>query len=143
MKKEGYVPKDIDEYLAGVPEPARGTLNKLRAVIRSAVPAETTETISYQIPAFKYKGLLVGFAAFTNHCSFFPMSSRLIRAFKHELRDFSTSTGTIRFPLDKPMPAALVKKLVKARIAENEQKKQRALCAKRPRRPAARKAARN
>src|SRR5271169_960817 len=67
-------PKDIDEYLAGVPEPARTTLNKVRAVIRAAVPPEATEAISYRMPTFKYKGSLVAFAAFKNHCSFFPMS---------------------------------------------------------------------
>ena len=77
------------------------------------------------MPMFKYKGLLVGFAAFRNHCSFFPMSLSVMEEFKNELKDFHTSKGTIRFPVDKPLSAALVKKLVKARIAENEQKKQR------------------
>ena len=119
------IPKDVDEYLAGVPEPARSTLNKVRAAIRSAVPPEATEGISWRMPMFKYKGLLVGFAAFSNHCSFFPMSAALIEAFKNELKDYSTSKGTIRFPVDKPLAAALVRKLVKARIAQNEQKKKR------------------
>lgn len=118
-------PKNVDEYLARVPEPARSTLNKVRATIRSAVPPEATESISYGIPTFKYKGSLVAFAAFSKHCSFFPMSSSLIEAFKNELKDFPTSKGTIRFPVDKPLPAALVKKLVKARIAQNEQKQER------------------
>ncbi|MEK7405044.1 MAG: DUF1801 domain-containing protein, partial [Acidobacteriota bacterium] len=95
-----------------------------RAAIRSAVPPEATEAISYRMPMFKYKGLLLGFAAFSNHCSLFPGSS-VIEAFKHELKGFHTSKGTIRFPVDKPLPAALVKKLVKARIAEKEHKKQR------------------
>jgi len=117
--------KDVDEYLAGVPEPARSTLNKIRATIRSAVPPETTETISYRIPTFKYKGPLIGYAAFSDHCSLFPMNGSLIESFKNDLKQFQTSKGTIRFPVDKPLPAALVKKLVKARIAENEQKKQR------------------
>jgi len=116
-------PKNVDEYLAGVPESARGTLDKLRAAIRSAVPPEATETISYGIPAFKYKGVLVWFAAFSNHYSLFPGAS-VIEAFKQELKDFSTSKGTIHFPSDKPLPAALVKKLVKARVAQNESKKQ-------------------
>jgi uncharacterized protein YdhG (YjbR/CyaY superfamily) len=123
--KLNVAPKSVDEYLAGVPEPARSALNKLRAAIRSVVPPEATEAISYRIPAFKYKGPLVGFAAFSNHCSFFPMSSSVIEAFKNELKDFHTSRGTIRFPVDKPLSAALVKKLVKARIAQNEAKKQR------------------
>ncbi len=125
MKKAESTPKNIDEYLAGVPEPARGTLKKVRAVIRSAVPPETTETISYGIPTFKYKGSLLGFGAFSSHCSLFPMSPPVIDAFKTELKDFQTSKGTIRFPVDKPPPAALLKKLVKARIAENERRKKR------------------
>ena len=117
-------PKDVDEYLAGVPEPARSTLNRIRAVIRSAVPPEATEAISYRMPAFKYKGMLVWFAAFANHCSLFPGAS-VIEAFKDELKGFPTSKGAIRFPADKPLPAVLVKKLVKARIAENEHRKRR------------------
>ena len=118
-------PKDVDEYLARISEPARSTLIKLRAVIRSAVPQETTEAISYGMPAFKYKGPLIGFAAFSDHCSLFPMSPTVVEAFQEELKGFETSKGTIRFPVDKPPPAGLVKKLVKARIAENEHKKQR------------------
>jgi uncharacterized protein YdhG (YjbR/CyaY superfamily) len=117
-------PKNVDEYLAGVPEPARGTLNKMRAAIRSAVPPEATETISYGMPAFKYNGVLVWFAAFSNHCSLFPTAS-VVEAFKNELKGFSTSKGTIHFPTDKPLPTALIKKLVKARIAQNESKKRR------------------
>lgn len=121
-KAKSGVPKDIDEYLAGVPEPARSTLNKVRAMIRSAAPAEATEAISYGMPAFKYKGSLVAFAAFSNHCSLFPMNSSLIKTFRKELEGFETSKGTIRFPVDKPLPAPLLKKLVKARVAENEQR---------------------
>jgi len=123
--KTSVTGKDVDEYLARVPEPARGTLNRIRAVIRSAVPPETTEGISYRIPIFKYKGPLLGFAAFPNHCSLFVMSPPVLEAFKDQVKDFPTSKGTIRFPVDKPLPAALVKKLVKARIAENERRKQR------------------
>jgi len=123
--KGNVAPKNVDEYLAGVPEPARSTLQRVRAVIRSAVPAEATEAISYRIPMFKYKGPLLGYAAFSNHCSLFPMSSSVIEAFKNELKGFQTSKGTIRFPVDKPLSAVLVKKLVKARIAQNELNKQR------------------
>jgi uncharacterized protein YdhG (YjbR/CyaY superfamily) len=123
--KGNAAPKNVDEYLAGVPEPARSTLNRVRAAIRSAVPLEATEAISYRIPTFKYKGSLLGFAAFSNHCSLFPMSPSVIDAFKDELTGFHTSKGTIRFPVDKPLSAALVKKLAKARIAENEHRKQR------------------
>jgi uncharacterized protein YdhG (YjbR/CyaY superfamily) len=122
--KGNNAPKNVDEYLAGVPEPARGTLNELRAAIRSAVPPEATEVISYRIPAFKHKGVLVWFAAFSNHCSLFPTAS-VIEAFKNELKGFSTSKGTIHFPTDKPLPTALIKKLVKARVAQNESKKRR------------------
>jgi uncharacterized protein YdhG (YjbR/CyaY superfamily) len=122
--KGHVVPKNVDEYLAGVPQPARSTLNKIRLAIRSAVPSEATETISYGMPAFKHKGVLVWFAAFSNHCSFFPTAS-VIAAFKNELKGFSTSKGTIHFPTDKPLPAALVKKMVKLRVAQIESKKRR------------------
>lgn len=123
--KGNATPKDVDEYLAGVPEPARSTLTKVRAAIRSAVPPEATEAISYRIPTFRYKGALLAFAAFSNHCSLFPMSLAVMEAFRKELKGYDTSKGTIHFPLDKPLPASLVKKLVKARIAEKERKKQR------------------
>lgn len=116
---------NVDEYLAGVPEPARSTLIGIRATIRSIVPPEATETISYRMQTFQYKGALVGYAAFSNHCSLFPMNASLIAAFKDDLKDFPTFKGTIRFTVDKPLPDALLKKLVKARIAQNEQKKQR------------------
>jgi uncharacterized protein YdhG (YjbR/CyaY superfamily) len=115
-------PKNVDEYLSRIPEPARSTLEKIRAAIRSAAPAEATETISYGIPAFKYKGVLVWFAAFSDHCSLFPTGA-VIEAFKNELKGFSTSKGTIHFPTDKPLPAALVKKMVKARVAQIDNKK--------------------
>ena len=117
--------KSVDDYLAGVAEPARSTLSKVRAAIRSAVPAEATEAISYGIPTFKYKGSLVAFAAFSQHCSLFPMSYAVIATFKDNLRNFEVSKGAVRFPLDKPLAAALVKKMVKARIAQNEKKASR------------------
>ena len=122
--KSNAVPKDVEEYVASVPEPVRSTFNKLRAAIRSAVPAEATETISYRIPAFKHKRVLVWFAAFSNHCSLFPTAA-VIEAFKNELKGFSTSKGTIHFPTDKPLPTALIKRLVKARVALDQGKKQR------------------
>jgi uncharacterized protein YdhG (YjbR/CyaY superfamily) len=117
--KASGAPKSVDEYLAGVPEPARTTLEKMRAVIRSAVPPESTEVISYGMPAFKHKKVLVWFAAFSSHCSLFPTGA-VIEAFKSELKSFSTSKGTIQFPTDKPLPSALVEKLVKARVAQSE-----------------------
>ncbi len=114
----------VDEYLARVPQPARSTLQKLRAAIRSAVPPEATETISYGIPAFRHNGVLVWFAAFSKHCSLFPTKA-VIEGFKDDLKTYSISKGTIQFPIDKPLPASLVKKLVKARVAQNESKKRR------------------
>jgi uncharacterized protein YdhG (YjbR/CyaY superfamily) len=123
MKKGMRAPaKDVDEYLAGAPEPARSTLHKIRAMIRSAVPPETTEAISYGMPMFKYKGMLMGYAAFSKHCSLFPTSAALIVKFKKELKGYETAKGTIRFPVDKPLPVALVKKLVKARVELQEAK---------------------
>ena len=116
--------KTVDEYLAGVPEPARSTLGKIRAAIRAAAPAESTEIISYGIPAFKHKRVLIWFAAFSNHCSLFPTAS-VIEEFKKELKGFSLSKGTIQFPTDKPLPNALIKKLVKTRVAQIESKKRR------------------
>jgi uncharacterized protein YdhG (YjbR/CyaY superfamily) len=124
VAKGNVAPKSVDDYLAGVPEPARSTLKQVRAAIRSAAPAEATEAISYGMPAFKHKGTLVWFAAFSNHCSLFPTAS-VIKAFKNELKGYETTKGTIHFPMDKPLPAALVKKMVKMRLAEKEQKKQR------------------
>ena len=121
----GPAAKDVEEYLAAVPEPARSTLNKIREAIRSAAPPEATEALGYGMPTFRYKGGLVGYAAFKEHCSFFPMSLAVMAAFRDELKKFPTSKGGIRFPLDKPLPAALVKKMVKARVAEKDRKKQR------------------
>lgn len=115
----------VDHYLAAVPEPARTTLNQLRATIRAMVPPATTEVITYGIPAFHYKGNLIGYAAFSNHCSLFPMSPSVIEAFKSELASFHTSKGSIHFSIHRPLSSTLLRKLVKARIAENENKKQR------------------
>ena len=92
-------------------------MNQIRAAIRSVVPAEATEIISYKIPAFKHKKVLVWYAAFTNHCSLFPTKA-VLEAFKDELKGFTVSKGTIQFPLNKPMPIALIKKLVKARVEQ-------------------------
>jgi len=111
-------PKTVEEYLARVPEPARGTLDKVRSAIRSVVPAEATEIISYGIPAFRHKKVLVWYGAFLNHCSLFPTKA-VIEEFKDELKSYTLSKGTIQFPVDKPLPAMLVKKLVKARVGRN------------------------
>jgi len=115
-------PKNVAEYIARVPEPARSALNQIRAAIRSVVPQEATEVLSYRIPAFKHKKVLVWYAAFADHCSLFPTAA-VIEVFKKELQGFSASKGTIHFPLDKPMPSALIKKIVKERVAQSEGKK--------------------
>jgi uncharacterized protein YdhG (YjbR/CyaY superfamily) len=115
--------EDVEEYLAKVPEPAQSTLRTVRATIKAAAPKDATECLSYGMPAFRYKGALVAYAAFKNHCSFFPMQASLIDVMKDELKAYRTAKGTLQFPLDKPLPAALVKKMVKARIAENDSKK--------------------
>jgi uncharacterized protein YdhG (YjbR/CyaY superfamily) len=112
----------VDDYLLDVPEPARTTLNRIRAAIRSIVPPEATEGISYGIPTFKYKGPLASFAAFSDHCSLFPGPGPIVD-FKDELKDFQTAKGTIRFAPNKPPPDALLEKILKKRIGENERKK--------------------
>ena len=123
--KRTAVPKTVDEYLAKVPEPQRTTLAKVREVIQSVLPAEATEVISYRIPCVKYKGMLVGYAAFTDHCSLFGMSSTLLGPLREDLKNCSTSKGTIRFAIDKPLPAALIKKLVKSAIGEKDKLKKK------------------
>jgi uncharacterized protein YdhG (YjbR/CyaY superfamily) len=112
--------RSVDEYLARAPEPARSTLEKVRAVIRSVVPPETTEVISYGIPTFRYKRGLVSFAAFKDHCSFFPLGSSALNAFAGELKPYRAAKRTLHFPLDKPLPSSLIKKIVRARLAQNE-----------------------
>ena len=123
--KGDAVPKTVEEYLAKVPEPQRTTLNKVRSIIQSVLPAEAIEIISYRIPCVKYKGMLLGYAAFADHCSLFGMSSTLLGPLKKELKSYSTSKGTIRFAVDKPLPATLIKKLVKSAIAEKEKLKKK------------------
>ena len=110
--------KNIDSYLDGVPPSASAKLEKLRSIILSVAP-EAEEVISYAMPAFKSHGMLVGFAAWKNHVGFYPWNSRTIAEFRDELKGYSTSKGAIQFPLDKPIPVALVKKIVKARMKDN------------------------
>jgi uncharacterized protein YdhG (YjbR/CyaY superfamily) len=107
----------IDDYIASCPEAVRPKLEKLRRAIRSAAP-QAEEAISYRMPAFKWNGPLVYFAAFKTHIGFFPTSSP-IPVFKKELSAFKTSKGTIRFPLDRPIPFDLVKKIVRFKLKEN------------------------
>ena len=112
----------VEAYLANVTESAQTTLRKMRAMIKAAAPKEATEQLSYGMPAFRYKGALVAYAAFKNHCSFFPMQASLIDEMKDELKAYRTAKGTLQFALDRPLPAALVKKMVKARVQQNEAK---------------------
>ena len=110
--------KTIDEYLARLSDDKRVALQKLRQTIRAAAP-RAEECISYQLPAYRLNGMLVAFGATANHCAFYPMSAATVAAYRDELKEYDTSKGTIRFQPDNPLPAALVRKLVKARIAEN------------------------
>jgi uncharacterized protein YdhG (YjbR/CyaY superfamily) len=111
-------PKTIDEYLAALGDNERKALDKLRRAIGAAAP-EAEECISYGVPAFRQNGMLVGFGASARHCSFFLMSGSTVEDHKELLKNYDTSKGTIRFPAARPLPQALVKKLVKARLAEN------------------------
>jgi uncharacterized protein YdhG (YjbR/CyaY superfamily) len=112
-------PISVDDYLAALPDEPRAALEKLRKTIKAAAP-QATELISYQMPAYKLDGrFLVSFAAFKNHCSFFPASEAVMEALGKELKPYSSGKGTIRFTTDKPLPSALVKKIVRARIEEN------------------------
>jgi uncharacterized protein YdhG (YjbR/CyaY superfamily) len=115
--------KTIDEYIATFPKNVQIILEELRQAIRESAPA-AEETISYQMPAFKLNGILVWFAAFKNHVGFYPKTSA-IEAFKEELSGYETSKGTIRFPINKPIPFNLVKKIVRYRVKENLGKKKK------------------
>jgi uncharacterized protein YdhG (YjbR/CyaY superfamily) len=112
-------PTSVDDYLAALPEEQRAALEKLRTTIKATAPA-ATETISYQMPAFKDQGrFLVSYAAFKNHCSLFPASGAVMEALGEELKPYFSGKGTLRFTPDKPIPASLVRKIVKARLEEN------------------------
>jgi uncharacterized protein YdhG (YjbR/CyaY superfamily) len=111
-------PTTIQEYLAGVSDEQRVELEKLRQTIRAAAP-KAEECISYGIPAYRLNGMLVGFGASKKHCSLFLFNGSTVDAFQEELKDCDTSKGTIRFTPERPLPVALVRKLVKARVSEN------------------------
>jgi uncharacterized protein YdhG (YjbR/CyaY superfamily) len=118
-------PKTFDEYLAALDGDKRAALEKLRQTIKAAAP-QAEECISYGLAAFRLDGKpLVALGATANHCDFYLMSNSTVAAHQDELKNYDTSTGTIRFPMDKPLPAALVRKLVKARTAENEKRNSR------------------
>ena len=111
-------PRTIDDYLAGLPREQRAALEGIRKTIRSAVPGGE-ECISYGVPAFRVDGkVLVGFGAASGHCTFYPMSGTITAAHEAELSGYDTSTGAIRFPAGRPLPATLVRKLVRWRLAE-------------------------
>ena len=111
----------VDEYVSASPKPARDVLETLRKTIRQAAP-QAEEVISYNIPAFKWNGMLVWYAAFTAHIGFYPKPSA-IAAFKDDLAAYKTSKGAIQFPIEKGIPAGLVKKIVKFRLRENQKAK--------------------
>ena len=117
MRTDQTGPRNIDEYIAGFPPDVQELLEKVRLTIRTAAP-DAEEKISYQIPTFTLKGNLVHFAAYKNHIGFYPASSG-IQAFKQELSIYEGSKGTVRFPLDKPIPFDLISEIVKFRVQEN------------------------
>ena len=134
--------EDIDQYLGRLDPDKRAALQKLRNAIHAAAPG-VEECISYQMPAFRYNGkVLVFFAAAANHCAFYPGS--VLTGFKNDLKGYETSKGTIRFQPEKPLPAALVRKLVRARIAQSATPERRPTRqrARRSAKPAARRSAR-
>lgn len=110
--------KSVDAYMKILPADVRAVLEKLRAQIKAAAP-KAEESISYGMPAYKHKGPLVYFAAFKNHCSFFPGSSSIL-ANTEGLKDFKVSKGTIQFTPEKPIPVSLIKSIVKERVLQNE-----------------------
>jgi uncharacterized protein YdhG (YjbR/CyaY superfamily) len=112
--------KNIDEYISDFSEEVRILLEEIRFTIKNAA-TEAEEIISYQMPAFKYHGILVYFAAFKNHIGFYPTSSG-IEMFKSELSEFNTSKGAVQFPYNKPIPYEVISKIVKFRVKENKRK---------------------
>jgi uncharacterized protein YdhG (YjbR/CyaY superfamily) len=117
MSMQGTVPKDIDEYIAGFPPQVQEILEEVRATIRSAAPG-AEETISYQIPTLRLKGNLVHFAAFKKHIGFYPAPTG-VDEFKDELSKYKGGKGSVQFPLDKPMPLGLIRRIVEFRAKEN------------------------
>jgi len=125
---KGAPARDVDEYLAKVPEPARSTLETVRRAIRAAAP-EATEAISYGIPMFRHFGLLVGFGAARKHCALYGTT---LGSYRKDLKGYDTSKGTIRFPPGAPPPSSLVRKIVRAHVAANEARAMRKAGGSRP-----------
>ncbi len=110
--------KEIDEYLAGLEEPKRSTLQALRKIILEIIP-KAEQGITYQVPTFKIGGKgIAGFAAFKKHCSYFPMSGSVFKRLTREVAKYKTSSGALQFAVDRPLPKSLVRKLIKVRLAE-------------------------
>lgn len=114
-------PKNVDEYLKAFTGQQRETLDKVRSVIKASAP-KAEEVISYGMPAYKQNGMVAYFAGFKNHCSYFPGSYAVMKQFEEELKPYTVSKGTIQFPIDKPLSSSLLKKLVLAKLKENETK---------------------
>jgi uncharacterized protein YdhG (YjbR/CyaY superfamily) len=121
MSKSDADVKAVEAYLAAVPDPAKSTLEKTRAMIRKLAPAEAVERIGYGMPGFYYKGPLIWYAAAKEHCALYP-TPWPIEVLAEELKKYSVSKGTIRFALDKPIPAALMKKIVQLQVERNQRK---------------------
>ncbi len=119
MKQDSTKPSNVNEYIALFPKEVQQVINDIRKTIKAAAP-KAEEVISYQMPGYKYYGMLVYFAAWKNHIGFYPAGA--LNAFKKELSGYEVSKGTIKFPLDKPFPFALLSKIVKFRVKENEEK---------------------
>ena len=123
MKKAASTPKsapakDVDAYLASAPKELRTVLENLRKAIKAAAP-KAEEVISYKMPAFRLNGMLVYYSAFKDHCSLYVASDKIRRQFSDELKPFKSGKGTLQFTPDNPLPANLVTRIVKARVAEN------------------------
>jgi uncharacterized protein YdhG (YjbR/CyaY superfamily) len=118
MKKSMKGPDTVEEYLADLPEKERTVLSNLRKTIKATAP-KADEVIGYGMPGYKYHGMLVYFAAFKKHCSFFPGTS-MLEQFGKEVEPYKTSKGTLQFTVDKPIPTSLVRKIVKQRMKQNE-----------------------
>jgi uncharacterized protein YdhG (YjbR/CyaY superfamily) len=118
MEKTSF--KNVDEYISGFPENVIALLEEMRTTIKKAAP-KAEEVISYQMPAYKYFGILVYFAGYKNHIGFYPTASG-IEVFKNELSKYKGAKGSVQFPLDKPLPGALISKIVKFKLKENIRK---------------------
>jgi uncharacterized protein YdhG (YjbR/CyaY superfamily) len=119
---KAIAPASVDAYMAELPADVQALLEKVRSTIKAAAP-KAEEVISYQMPAYKYYGMLVYFAAFKDHCSLFPASKKVLDVFKEDLQSFKTFGGTIQFTGENPLPVKLITAIVKYRVQENEDKK--------------------